>query len=146
MNRNRKWKYVGKAVLSGVLVTSLLVGNIGYAEAKPISQEETVYVELAEDGSVKEVTVSDLLKQEGKENVTKEEKADKETKLPVDVTITYLLDGKEIAGKDLVGKSGKLTIRVKYNKPSIPGKEHQRQIRDVVYAVYNGDYDGSSVG
>ena len=50
MNRNRKWKYVGKAVLSGVLVTSLLVGNIGYAEAKPISQEETVYVELAEDG------------------------------------------------------------------------------------------------
>ena len=43
MNRNRKWKYVGKAVLSGVLVTSLLVGNIGYAEAKPISQEETVY-------------------------------------------------------------------------------------------------------
>ena len=97
MNRNRKWKYVGKAVLSGVLVTSLLVGNIGYAEAKPISQEETVYVELAEDGSVKEVTVSDLLKQEGKENVTKEEKADKDTKLPVDVTITYLLDGKEIS-------------------------------------------------
>ena len=127
MNRNRKWKYVGKAVLSGVLVTSLLVGNIGYAEAKPISQEETVYVELAEDGSVKEVTVSDLLKQEGKENVTKEEKADKETKLPVDVTITYLLDGKEIAGKDLVGKSGKLTIRVKYTnrstrKKSINGK------------------------
>ena len=105
----------------------LLVGNIGYEEAKPISQEETVYVELAEDGSVKEVTVSDLLKQEGKENVTKEEKADKETKLPVDVTITYLLDGKEIAGKDLVGKSGKLTIRVKYTnrstrKKSINGK------------------------
>ena len=127
MNRNRKWKYVGKAVLSGVLVTSLLVGNIGYAEAKPISQEETVYVELAEDGSVKEVTVSDLLKQEGKENVTKEEKADKDTKLPVDVKITYLLDGKEIAGKDLVGKSGKLTIRVKYTnrstrKKSINGK------------------------
>lgn len=146
MNRNRKWKYVGKAVLSGVLVTSLLVGNIGYAEAKPISQEETIYVELAEDGSVKEVTVSDLLKQEGKENVTKEQKADKETKLPVDVTITYLLDGKEIAGKDLVGKSGKLTIRVKLHKPFHPEKEHQRQIRDVVYSVYNGDYDGSSVG
>ena len=128
MNRNRKWKYMGKAVLSGVLVTSLLVGSIGYAEAKPISQEETVYVELAEDGSVKEVTVSDLLKQEGKENVTKEEKADKDTKLPVDVKITYLLDGKEIAGKDLVGKSGKLTIRVKYTnhstqKKSINGKK-----------------------
>ena len=99
MNRNRKWKYVGKAVLSGVLVTSLLVGNIGYAEAKPISQEETIYVELAEDGSVKEVTVSDLLKQEGKENVTKEQKADKETKLPVDVTITYLLDGKKLPAR-----------------------------------------------
>ena len=97
MNRNRKWKYMGKTVLAGVLVTSLLVGSIGYAEAIPISQEETVYVELAEDGNVKEVTVSDLLKQEGKENVTKEEKADKDTKLPVDVKFTYFLDGKEIA-------------------------------------------------
>jgi hypothetical protein len=144
MNRNRKWKYVGKAVLSGVLVTSLLVGNIGYAEAKPISQEETIYVELAEDGSVKEVTVSDLLKQEGKENVTKEQKADKETKLPVDVTITYLLDGKEIAGKDR--QKRKTYDPCKIHKPFHPEKEHQRQIRDVVYSVYNGDYDGSSVG
>lgn len=123
MNRNRKWKYVGKTVLSGMLVTSLLVGNIGYAEAKAISQEETVYVELEENGNVKEVTISDLLKQEGKENVTKEEKADKDTKLPVDVKITYLLDGKETAGKDLVGKSGKLTIRVKYTNRSTQKKE-----------------------
>ena len=34
--------------------------------------------------------------------------------LPVGVSFTYLLDGKEIAPKDLIGKSGKLTIKIKY--------------------------------
>jgi len=143
MNRNRKWKYVGKAVLSGVLVTSLLVGNIGYAEAKPISQEETVYVELAEDGSVKEVTVSDLLKQEGKENVTKEEQGDKASGGRND----YLSFGWKRNCRQGSGRQKRKTYDpCKIHKPFHPEKEHQRQIRDVVYAVYNGDYDGSSVG
>ncbi len=34
--------------------------------------------------------------------------------LPVSVEITYTLDGKEIAPKDLAGKSGKLTMRFSY--------------------------------
>ena len=34
--------------------------------------------------------------------------------LPVGVSMTYLLDGKEISAADLAGKSGKLTIKIKY--------------------------------
>ena len=33
--------------------------------------------------------------------------------LPIDINVTYLLDGKEIKGEDLVGKSGKLEIHIK---------------------------------
>ena len=32
--------------------------------------------------------------------------------LPVQVRVTYKLDGKEISGKDLIGKSGKLEIHI----------------------------------
>ena len=39
-------------------------------------------------------------------------KTDKE--LPIDMKMTYYLDGKEIAPEDLAGKSGKVTIRVDY--------------------------------
>ena len=34
---------------------------------------------------------------------------------PVDVKVTYLLDGKEMSPKDIAGKSGKVTIRLEYN-------------------------------
>ena len=38
--------------------------------------------------------------------------------LPVGVSFTYYLDGKEMKAEDLVGKSGKLTIKVKYENYS----------------------------
>ena len=49
-------------------------------------------------------------------------------KLPVDMKITYKLDGKEIAAKDMLGKSGKVEIHVAYTnkssrKKKIDGKE-----------------------
>ena len=47
--------------------------------------------------------------------------SDKE--LPVGVSFTYYLDGKEIAPKDLAGKSGKLTIKIQYtNNTSVQTK------------------------
>lgn len=39
-------------------------------------------------------------------------------KLPVDMKITYKLDGKEIAAKDMLGKSGKVEIHVTYTNKS----------------------------
>ncbi len=48
--------------------------------------------------------------------------------VPVDVKITYMLDGKEMSAKEIVGKSGKVTIRFDYTnrakeKVSVGGKE-----------------------
>ena len=53
-----------------------------------------------------------------------------ETKLPVSLAITYLLDGKEISGKELKGASGKLDISIKYTNETsstqiINGKEYK---------------------
>ncbi len=39
---------------------------------------------------------------------------DASTQLPVELKITYKLDGKEVSAKDVVGKSGKLTMTVQY--------------------------------
>lgn len=41
---------------------------------------------------------------------------DKNTQVPWNVTVTYQLDGKDIDAKDLAGKSGKLTMRLKVEK------------------------------
>ncbi len=41
-----------------------------------------------------------------------------DAELPVDVKVTYLLDGKEIAPDDLAGKSGKVTIKFEYTNNS----------------------------
>jgi len=41
-----------------------------------------------------------------------------EEKLPVDVAITYTLDGKEMEASELLGKSGKLEMHIKYTNNS----------------------------
>ena len=44
MNRNRKLNRISKTVISGLLVTSLVVSNGAYANAQKISKDESVYV------------------------------------------------------------------------------------------------------
>ena len=51
------------------------------------------------------------------ENISYEGKSDKE--LPVDVKVSYYMDGKKMSPKDMIGKSGKVKIRFDYdNKTS----------------------------
>ena len=116
-------------------------------------KDETVYVLCKNDSTVKDVVVSDWLKNtpaldsladisdltdienvKGNEEYTQtgnalnwstkgsdiyyKGKTNKE--LPVDVKITYFLDGKEISPEDLTGKSGHVTIRWEYtNKQKV---------------------------
>lgn len=113
-----------------------------------VQKEETIYVNADAKGNVKEIIVSDWLKNKqgekeltdksdleniinvkGDETFSKEEgnfikwasegndiyyQGTTQKQLPVEVKITYYLDGVEIEPEELEGKSGKVTIRFDY--------------------------------
>lgn len=146
-------------VLSTVLEQQIVTKN-----ASETGKEETVYVLSDANGKVKDVIVSEWLKNpkqemtlsdattlndivnlKGDETFTKED-GDKITwqtqgndiyyqgtttkELPVDITVTYYLDGKEMKPEEIAGKNGKVTIRLDYsNKESkkidINGEEQE---------------------
>ena len=65
MNRNRKLNRISMTVISGLLVTSLVVSNGAYANAQKISKDESVYVNADESGATTKITVSNWLKNAG---------------------------------------------------------------------------------
>ena len=65
MNRNRKLNRISKTVISGLLVTSLVVSNGAYANAQKIFKDESVYVNADESGTTTKITVSNWLKNAG---------------------------------------------------------------------------------
>lgn len=126
--------------------------------AGEISKDETVYILAGADGSVREIIVSDWLKNgSGVDRLKDVSELDKpedvkgeasftagkgneklwnaqgkdiyyqgsiDKELPVNVSITYLLDGKKISPEELAGKSGKVTIRFDYTN-------NQYEYRDI---------------
>lgn len=100
-----------------------------------ISKDETVYVFTRADGSVRKVIVSDWIKNALSElspvNCSEIEYADTvkvsdllgndinyfgtiENELPIGMSITYMLDGKDVSAEEITGKSGKISIRFDY--------------------------------
>ncbi len=65
MNRNRKLSQVGKTIVSGLVVTSLVLGNGSMIQAEKVTKEESVYVNADADGDAEKITVSDWLKNAG---------------------------------------------------------------------------------
>ena len=124
-----------KKVLSLLLVAGLMFGGIGgtvYAinnenEVKEEVLEEqlaeveelktngaSVYVFTDENGKVGNVIATDDILDESQ---VSEDKLNKE--IPIEIDITYTLDGKEVKPENLEGKSGHLVIRYDYtNKQS----------------------------
>jgi putative membrane protein len=97
--------------------------------------DETVYVISDADGAVEKVIVSDWLKDQ--DSYTQEEV---ENALPVDLAVTYTLDGKTVSAQDLAGKSGQVTIRFdytnnQYQMVTIGGKQEKIY---VPFAVITG--------
>ncbi len=75
-------------------------------------RDETVYVITDATGNVNKQIVSDIVnKEDGDPDITTN---NADGTLPVDVNITYTLDGNEIAPEDLAGKSGHVTIKFDY--------------------------------
>lgn len=86
------------------------------------SKDESVYVLTGSDGSVKEIIVSDWIKAAaGGSDSYSQDRVEKE--LPVEMAVTYKLDGKKVSPEGLAGKSGKVSIRFDYtNKKSVDAK------------------------
>ncbi|MCI8638261.1 MAG: hypothetical protein HFG41_03715 [Coprococcus sp.] len=82
------------------------------------SKDESVYVLTGSDGSVQEIIVSDWIKNAAGGDTYSQDRIEKE--LPVEMAVTYKLDGKKVSPAELAGKSGKVSIRFDYtNKQSI---------------------------
>lgn len=128
--------------LIALLAALALMCSMALAET-PV-KDETVYIIAAPDGSARRIIVSDhLTNPQGAdemedrsnlseiENVKGEEEFDgekwqaagrdiyyrgeSEEKLPVEMKITYTLDGEEISPEDAAGKSGHMCIRFEYD-------------------------------
>lgn len=116
--------------------------------AKEPEKEETVYVKAAPDGTVKDIVVSDILRNatsadtitdqsdlkkiknvKGKESYKKNDngelvwnaggkdiyyQGESTRQLPVEVKISYYLDGQKMEPKKMAGKSGNVKIRFDY--------------------------------
>lgn len=62
---NRKLKRMGKTIVSGLVITGLVLGNGAFIQAEQITKEESVYVSADADGTATKITVSDWLKNAG---------------------------------------------------------------------------------
>ena len=96
-------KGIKKVVSTATLITILAYTTPLYA----IQDSETIYNKLNSKGDSYKTTVTIKEKDNVKESEIKKE-------LPIETEISYKLDGKEISPEDLVGKSGKVTITIKY--------------------------------
>lgn len=79
------------------------------------SKGETVYVMTDADGALQKIIVSDWMQNaiDAKSGTTGEKDLEKE--LPIDLAVTYQLNGKNIAPDELARKSGSVTIRYDYS-------------------------------
>ena len=132
----------GSIGITSVLTTQILAKeNTTPTKAQPIVAvannnenttlaDQTVYVFMKTDGSVRKIMTSDWLKSANGTDLYN--KSEVNTTAPVSIKITYRLDGKEISASELTGKSGKVTIRYEYTNTEKSGNYY------VPYTVLTG--------
>ncbi|MBQ3306245.1 hypothetical protein IJH02_02330 [Candidatus Saccharibacteria bacterium] len=81
--------------------------------------DETIYVFAENNGSVKKTISSDWTK--NSLGVSEYKKTEGNVKTPIEMNVSYTLDGKEIKAEDLKGKSGKVTISYNYKNTEKSG-------------------------
>ena len=116
-------------VLSCAVSGTIVCSAAETAESVP-SKNETVYILANADGSAEKIIVSDQFKGLSREEAEKQMsslsdvenvKGDdcwqgvSDSDLPLQMNITYTLDGEETSAEDLTGKSGHLVIRFDYS-------------------------------
>lgn len=92
--------------------------------------DETVYVFLGTDGVVKKTISSDWTKNDLGADVYS--KTEGKVNTPIEMKISYFLDGKEVKADEIRGRSGKVKIRYDYTNKDIVSGAY------VPYAVISG--------
>ena len=100
-------------------VEALLTGKLG--DAKDTDKKETVYVEMNADGTVTKTTVSDVLKEKGKDNIRDDSDLTDITNISGDEAFTtdngkliWENKGKDISYQGTTTKSAPIDIKVSY--------------------------------
>lgn len=88
--------------------------STGTADADGDGQDETVYVLSDASGAVQEIIVSDWLTDAMGTSTYYQEEESIEKELPVTLSVSYWLDGKDISPSELCGQSGHVTMRYDY--------------------------------
>lgn len=158
-----------KKLMAVLIVIAMLCGAALPALAEGSVKDETVYILSEADGSARRIIVSDWLSNPGGdaeladvsslngiENVKGEQPFDGSVwqadgqdiyyqgegtaPLPVEMKITYALDGEEIAPAALAGKDGRVTIRFDYSVAQTADVQvkDQSETISVPYAVITG--------
>lgn len=102
--------------------------NTGVAEEAEESKDEAVYILADANGAVQKIIVSDWIKNADGNDTYSQETIEKE--LPVQMSVSYTLDGKAISPEQLAGKSGHVTIRfdyenLQYEEVQVDGKKEK---------------------
>ena len=116
---------VGICMVSGMLIVSLILGNGVLLRAEKRTREESVYINADANGKCLQTTITErVTNTESNELVEENTYEGNDAKdLPVDVAISYKLEGKEIQPEELAGKSGKVSITVSYTNRSAVQKK-----------------------
>lgn len=110
----------GSAGITSVLTTQIFaapntttsVATTTVTNSATSLADQTVYVFMKPDGSVRKVLSSDWLKTASGDDLY--QKSESTESAPISIKVSYTLDGKSISASDLSGKSGKVTIRFDY--------------------------------
>ena len=81
------------------------------ASEKTTEEDEAAYIFTDAAGAVKKVIVSDWLKDGSGDTYTRDEA---NAQVPVDMKISYTLDGRQVQPSELAGQSGQVTIKFDY--------------------------------
>ena len=99
-----------ESIISDAIKNELSVSNT--STLKTNTRDEMVYVFGKADGTQDHVTVTEKVTDANGETTTNQSSSSKSA--PVSIKVTYKLDGVETKPEDMIGKSGKVTIRYDY--------------------------------
>jgi putative membrane protein len=147
-----------KIIKKSIIYTMIASITIGCIPVNAATKDETIYSKRNNDGTVKNTIVSehimgstedstllkDIINVNGDEEYTRIDnnvtwkgdniyyQGNTEKELPIDMNITYTLNGEKKELKDILGASGKITINIKYTNK----EKHSVKINDKYETLY----------